>query len=943
MSYTNGTPPSVRTHAEGQKCNTANGIIPLDKSFLFPDLRYLPLEGKNPAINGHGWNTPERVQELDAKVRNGWRGNIGVYLGALGGDLVDVDFDLAKSYPHPDRLPALTKVAREVFPQTGMAWGRDPSALGHLVYRVADIENLALMRIALPGSNKPLLELRVEGQSLYDGVHPETGKPVHHFSRGEPAEVWSAELARAFGFFGAVVLVSLIWESGSRHNCSVPLAGYLLRQGFSKAEAQELLKQVCLITGDKERSTRLADVLTTARRLNREQTVVGLPTLLKVLPQAKLHALGCTAEAWAEAFTAAVQLALGKSVEADADTDADPDDPEKARAAASKRLYEAARNQVVEAFRDSSGVRYLTVDFGDHYETFRLQSTDCREWLTRFCKQLGVVPRDATLDEVQLYLAADATDTQEVCLRVGGESGVLDYTYTDPLTGQTFTLPPRTGKIYLDLGQPDWTIVEITPEGWRLIPYKECPVRFVRMRHTSPLPVPERVEASEVHRLRRYFRATDATYPLLLMWVLGAFKPDSPYPILYLHGQQGSGKSTTTRLLRALIDPASFDHSSEPRSLDDLFVQATKAHLMAFDNLSHLSRELSDGLCRLATGGGLLKRELYTNGELVALTARRPIILNAIAEIVNASDLADRMLDVELVPIASAERLTENAFWNSFRHEHPRILGAILEGLVRAMRDWVHLQLSELPRMADFALWVCAGMQAYGYTPEQALALLMGNKQDVNTALVERNPLAQAIVELMRDRDQWEGTPSDLLSALRYAVGEPAARALPRSSHTLGKRLSEVEAPLQTVHIGIERVKSNQRLIRIFRGNPTCETQKPTPTSNDESSNRPPIVQDLPPENEFKTGVLDDSDDSDDSLQVSLQKTPPETSTQQPPSEPPRDETEQLRQYIRQWMETHEPFGVRIGNTPIPASLWKHAVKYANLEQLREWAAQLTE
>lgn len=953
MSYTNEMPHSVLAHAEGntEAERSSSRIIPLDKSFLQASVRYLPLEGKSPEKNGSDWNTPQRAAELDAKVRNGYQGNIGIYLGAVGLNLVDVDLDLAKSYPEPKRFSALTKLARRVFPATGMVWGRDAQTLGHLVYRVPDLpDDAGNLKLYLPGTSRALMELRVNGQSLYEGVHPDTGMRLHHFERGEPAVVPYAELRSAFGFFGAVVLVSLIWEEGSRHDCSVALAGYLLRSGFTEQQAKDFLLAVCEITGDTEYRSRVADVMTTAARLAEEKQVVGLPTLLVRLPEPKLRRLGCTVEDWAKVFTTAIELAAQKPSRGRPSADSESEAEERARAAASKRLFEAARQYVQEVFMNEDRDCFLTVEWEGRWRTFDVEGADCREWLALLCRDLGIVPRDATLEEAALFLRAEAfgKEKRTVHFRVGGDSGARGYTYRDPITGEEIAAPPEYGTIYLDLGREDWQIVEIRPSGWRLIPYKECPVRFVRYPHTQPLPLPERVEPREVHRLQRYFRTTEATYPLMLMWILGAFKPDSSYPILCLRGQQGSGKSTTTRLLRALIDPAAFDHSSEPRNQDDLFVQAASCHLVAFDNLSHLSRELSDGLCRLATGGGLPKRKNFTNKDLVALRARCPIILNAIAEIVNASDLADRMLDVELVPISANERLTENEFWNSFRHEHPRILGAVLEGLVRAMRDWVELELPQVPRMADFAYWVCAGMQAYGYTPEQSLQILLGNKQDVNTALVERNPLAQAIVELMKDREEWVGTPSELLIALSRAVGEPAARALPHSAHSIGRRLISVEVPLQAVGIRIKRERTKQRFIRITRGKPVED--EPLALSHEENNGlatyetakcRENVVA-SPPENEFKKGVYDVSDVCDVCFQ-DLEEGRGNGSLE--PALDAESEVALLRQTILEWMESHEPFplqlsGVRVA---IPPSGWKYAVKWANPSQLREWVAQIGE
>ena len=46
-------------------------------------------------------------------------------------------------------------------------------------------------------------------------------------------------------------------------------------------------------------------------------------------------------------------------------------------------------------------------------------------------------------------------------------------------------------RLYLDLCNPTWSVVEIGSDGWRLIDSKACPVRFRRARGMKPLPDPK--------------------------------------------------------------------------------------------------------------------------------------------------------------------------------------------------------------------------------------------------------------------------------------------------------------------------------------------------------------------------------------------------------------------------------------------------------------------
>src|SRR5437868_12539524 len=107
-----------------------------------------------------------------------------------------------------------------------------------------------------------------------------------------------------------------------------------------------------------------------------------------------------------------------------------------------------------------------------------------------------------------------------------------------------------------------------------------------------------------------------------------ALRPVGPYPILALYGQHGSAKSTLARVVRLLIDPQAAPLLGEPRNTRDLMVSAVNGWLLAFDNVGVIPRWLSDGLCRLATGGALAGNSSWS-GERALIHAQRPVTGNA--------------------------------------------------------------------------------------------------------------------------------------------------------------------------------------------------------------------------------------------------------------------------------------------------------------------------
>src|SRR5262249_1482769 len=197
--------------------------------------------------------------------------------------------------------------------------------------------------------------------------------------------------------------------------------------------------------------------------------------------------------------------------------------------------------------------------------------------------------------------------------------------------------------------------------------------------------------------------------------LLNALHPSGPYFVAVLVGEQGSAKSCAARILRTLVDPSEIPLRSPPRDERDLLVGAAKNWVLALDNLSALPAWLSDGLCRISTGGGHSARQLFTDGEAFSLRANRPVTLPGIKDVATRPDLAERSLQLELESIQDARRVAEGALWRRLDDGRPEIFTALVNGLVRAQRDLPDLKLDRLPRMADAAVWATAGEGALGW------------------------------------------------------------------------------------------------------------------------------------------------------------------------------------------------------------------------------------
>ena len=322
----------------------------------------------------------------------------------------------------------------------------------------------------------------------------------------------------------------------------------------------------------------------------------------------------------------------------------------------------------------------------------------------------------------------------------------------------------------------------------------------------APLPAP--VRGGSLSELRPFVNvAADADFELLVGFMVGALRARGPYPVLVLHGEHGSAKSSTARVVRALLDPSTAPLRAQPREPRDLAISAENSRVLAFDNLSHLPDWYSDALCRLATGGGFAVRTLYENAEETIFDAQRPVVLNGIEEIATRADLLDRALILYLPTIK--RRRSEKHLWAEFERARPRILGALLDAASTAMREITTTRLETPPRMADFAEWVVAAERALPWCAGTFLRAYTDNRSAAHELTLEASAIAGPIRQLASAG--FQGKAKELLAAINELVDETTTRSKewPKSPPAVRNALLRVAPDLRAigieVHVGDRR------------------------------------------------------------------------------------------------------------------------------------------
>ena len=454
--------------------------------------------------------------------------------------------------------------------------------------------------------------------------------------------------------------------------------------------------------------------------------------------------------------------------------------------------------QVASLFHDPSSTAFADLTIDGHRETWPIRSRQFRHWLRRrYFEETGSAASAETVRSALDLLEARAQfDAPERMVHIR----VAEY----------------DDRIYLDLADSDWRAIQIGPDGWQVV--TSPPVRFRRAAGMLPLPVPQRGGSIEALAAFLNLPAPDE-FVLVIAWLLAALQRGGPYPLLVIAGEQGSAKTVLTRILRALIDPNAAPTRALPREERDLMIAANNGHILAFDNLSGLPAWLSDALCRLASGGSFATRQLYTDCDEVLFQAARPAILNGIEDIVCRSDLADRAIFLTLEPIADERRRMERQLWREFEVARPRILGALFDAAAQGLRGLSRVRLERLPRMADFALWATACETAF-WPPGTFLRVYDANRRAAIEGVIEADPVAVFVREIMAVRSAWAGRASDLLR-VHIAAGEDVldgTTGWPKNPRALAGRLRRCQTFLRTVGIDIafsREGRTGSRMIRI--------------------------------------------------------------------------------------------------------------------------------
>lgn len=351
--------------------------------------------------------------------------------------------------------------------------------------------------------------------------------------------------------------------------------------------------------------------------------------------------------------------------------------------------------------------------------------------------------------------------------------------------------------LWYNMCDKDFRAIRLDGDGWEIVESIPDSVPLIRANSAQSYEEPD--PNGDLGLLRQYLggsQLSDVNWTLIVGFLLASMREEKEYPVLSISGVQGSGKTTICNILLALIDPHHDTAATFPKGEEDIAVAARARHVLVYDNISNIKRDMSDTLCKIATGLTIMKRALYTNHTLNQYTVTRPVILNGIPDLVERDDLARRVMAIYLDDSPFKDPRSIKEILDAFEKDKAKILGGLLNVLSVCYRKQYDLNVNATLGFRSVVQWVEAGAEALGWESGKFLDIYNNNRLSTTTNVIDVDPFAKLLVEVMTEKKIFEGTYDDFVQ-LCYTVKNYPPKTIPSNVKWLLDNLRRLKPALK--------------------------------------------------------------------------------------------------------------------------------------------------
>ena len=475
----------------------------------------------------------------------------------------------------------------------------------------------------------------------------------------------------------------------------------------------------------------------------------------------------------------------------------------------SKVLYNYLNESVIEEYwhdRNDKEHLYVTVREGKKF-SHRLVGSSFNYWVTGiFNSQYNDVLSQTALKDVVALIKAKCMQGSgyRVCSRILNDGDAVYYNLAKETTQE---------------------VVKITSVGVTIekIP-KDLKIVTDTQTNEQVMPVSGVGDLEVLRELANC--GTREDFLLIVTYLAYCMMGKEPYPVLNVCGEAGSGKSGLCNKLASLIDASESISCSAKTKEEDLMLIAKHKAILYFDNSSFVKWDLSDLLCKIATGAGLVKRKIYSE-SIHSTKIGSGILLNGVNNVVERSDLNDRCIVINLEKPKKKKYCHE--LDKKFREVKPQILAGMFNLVSVGMRFMPYVSVPEekMSRMIDYIRFGTACEQHLGMYDGEFADIMKSREREATSELMEDDIVLQSFIAIASGHidvaSAWSTTPTLLWDNVCKDMDKkygPYCKLKPASPNSFTRYLNRFKGNLREIEridVKSKQIAKGKRMVEITR------------------------------------------------------------------------------------------------------------------------------
>jgi len=412
----------------------------------------------------------------------------------------------------------------------------------------------------------------------------------------------------------------------------------------------------------------------------------------------------------------------------------------------------------------------------------KIESSDFTRWITRelYVNYKKILTNKQVIDGIKILLSGEAiTNGKEI--EIHNRIANID------------------GAIYIDLGTMDRQMVRVTKTGWDVDNY---PVFFKRHKDIDELPIPDR--GGNLMDIIPYFPPLPKRDQCLaLCWLIGSFFERIERAFLLIEGPPGLEKTALSKLLKSFIDPSKSGAVSYNDNVDQMAQLIDHQFLPLVDNVTLISRKVSDLLCSAFSKVSRPKKKLYTDDEDFIFNLSGNIIFTGIKLLKPKGDFLDRCYKIEMKKVNSTYR-SKQEFTDRLEKEKPLLFGAVLNTLVKTMNKVEEVSTTGKFRTVDFDRHAKAAAEVMGYGADFFMNARNHSEKIKLKSITNSTPLIEALSKFLKSKNNYfSGYMGKLVKQLPKHTHSPDE--IPSNPQALSRRLGEITPELNAAGIYVQK------------------------------------------------------------------------------------------------------------------------------------------